>query len=449
MSLAPTQIEYPSQSSVRVTWLISSVDVSARLSLAEEEVLEEIRNTEKKKDKENKKKKKRARVNKSSVMPDGFRHNKTPKGLIWRKHGNKIQERMLRTICPELWADLAEINPFNPIKAPHFSGRPEYGKNLEITAETEIFPRLIISPSKYRVGIRVTIPARRIATEQLVQQHLETQRQRYVKYKIPEQNETISMGDYVGISFAERISVSDSAWGERKSVGFILGSGQANPRIETEIIGMRIGEVKVVEIDSPNGQKIESDFRVEDHKMTNLPKDEELCQIEGQQCKFDLLCRYKDIIEERFEAEFLSNFRRAIIGRIVGTEAITLPQSMVDARYQMLEQESRIQSMKATVQYDDSPESCARLRQFTEMIVCEEIVLYYIAEQEGITADDVDVEAEIYRIAQRDGHSIEEAKQWLATANFREGARQQARLKKTLGWLKERTSVTEEVVIPL
>jgi trigger factor len=212
----------------------------------------------------------------------------------------------------------------------------------------------------------------------------------------PVEGRPATLGDAVVVDL-----VADDS-GERDYV-VELGSGQLIPEVEEQLVGMKAGETKEIELEAAgDAEPIKVQAVVKEIKEKVLPElDDELARSASE---FDTLEELRTDIEERIreqvEAEVNEVFRRAALERLVEASQVQVSGPLVEARTRTLvrELDAVLQrsggSLETYIQMSgDSPEDLIRrLRDQAAASVAGELVLEAAADQLGIQVSDEEVD---------------------------------------------------------
>src|SRR5436309_4300006 len=198
-----------------------------------------------------------------------------------------------------------------------------------------------------------------------------------------------------------------------------LGSGRLIPELEEQLVGMKAGETKEIDLERPgeDGPPMRVQAAVKEVKEKVLPElDDELARSASE---FDTLAELRREVEERIQeqvqAEVDEAFRRAALERLVEASEVQVSGPLVEARTRTLlrELDGVLQrsggSLEAYLQMSgDSPEELiARLRDQAAASVAGELVLETVADQLDIQVADEEVD-QVFRDRFDEGDKISE-----------------------------------------
>jgi FKBP-type peptidyl-prolyl cis-trans isomerase (trigger factor) len=195
----------------------------------------------------------------------------------------------------------------------------------------------------------------------------------------------------------------------------VIGDGQAPAAIDAALIGMNVGDEKIVEVamgaEDSDENKIRYQVRLTDLKERKLPElDDELAKDTGE---YDTLDALKADIRKRIaEAKGRNEDRRlrtVMYDALREKNPMELPPSLVSRQAESL----KTQLYRGVIEQmakDDSDKSKEALQKLTENadktaaeMVHQQLLMAEIARLSSITVDDDDIDAEIEKRAQETG----------------------------------------------
>lgn len=428
VSLPDPEISYPSPCLAHITWRFPAADVSRMLSEIRMRMGDRQERRVSGKRRLGRNSAARYRTNLLQVVPQDKR---------------TIGLELLHCLAPRAWEQLGAKAVFKPVAQPQFTGKPEAGKPMDLIADVEILPRMEIPRGRYQ-GIQFYIPAREIVSDGQIERAIEERRFYFARYLVKADAE-IQRGDFVALNIQEK-PAGQADWGAVNRAQIVLGRGQAQPEIEERLVGMKAGQTLGVTL-CHDGRDIEISIAIADHKVGQLPDDDDLCRKEGEACISALRDKMRAFLSMQAECKYQKALREQLMVAILGAGNFPMPPTMVVARGQLLKQEIMLQAARQGQKYQDTSEEQHRVSVMAARLVLEEYALYVIAQQEGIVVGDEDLAGEIRRMAQSDGQPSEEIRTRIEKGNMMDQLKQQCLFNKAVSWLIRQAKIQEEVVI--
>ncbi|WP_455383285.1 trigger factor [Salinispira pacifica] len=366
-----------------------------------------------------------------SVQMKGFRRGHVPVNVLERKFGDELKmeaaEKILEKSLKEVFDEI-EQKPL-PYSTPRMENELDldFDKDFTYTVSYDVYPEIQLGP--YR-ELEIEAPQVTIGAEDEERELSALQEQNSVvmdKEGGSAEKEDILTVNYVELD-GEGNEVPDTA---RQDFVFTVGSGYNTYKFDDDVIGMKVGDEKVIEKDFADDYEIETlrgqhkriRVTVTAIKQKQLPAiDDELAQDISE--KYETLDDLKKDIRKRLEESAESRIRQmkadAIMDKISEKSHIDLPESMVNAELasswrnfvsQLRAQEEQVVAM-LEAQGKSQEELFNEWRPSAEKSLVSQLLIHKMIEEEKIEAADEDVDAEIRRQAESGSMSFEDLKDY-------------------------------------
>ena len=350
-----------------------------------------------------------------SIRIPGFRPGKAPRKMIEKMYGQFVFfEDGLEEIFPEIY-DFA-IGGSTEFKA---VGRPSL-ENMDIaedgtttlTLSTEVYPEVTLGQYK---GIEVAKAAAEV-TEAQVEAELNQIAENVASVENIE-DRAAAMGDIANINFLGTVDGIAFEGGAAENFDLTLGSGQFIPGFEEQVVGMNIGEDKDVNVTFPadyNAKELAGKaavFAVKLNKLSvkNVPAiDDELAKDASE---FETLEELKTDIREKKLADAQKQidraFENAVVEAVAAAATVEVPNALVEQELdnQMNDFAYRLQMSGMSVeQYakmmgGDLNTMRQAFKPAAEKQALATLVIAKVAEVEGISVSEEELEAEFAEMA--------------------------------------------------
>ena len=370
-----------------------------------------------------------------NIRIPGFRPGKAPRKMIEKMYGEFVFfEDAIEEIFPEIY-DFA-IGGNTEFKA---VGRPSL-ENMDIaedgtttlTLSTEVYPEVTLGEYK---GIEVAKPAAEVTDEQ-VEAELKQIAENVASVESVER--AAEMGDIANINFLGTVDGIAFEGGAAENFDLTLGSGQFIPGFEEQVVGMNVGESKDVNVTFPadyNAKELAGKaavFAVKLNKLSvkNVPAiDDELAKDASE---FETLEELKADIREKKLADAQKNidraFENAVVEAVAAAATVEVPNALVDLELdnQMNDFAYRLQMSGMSVeQYaqmmgGDLNTMRQAFKPMAEKQALSNLVITKVAEVEGITVTDEELETELAEMAKAYELEIEKIKEMVPAEEVRE-----------------------------
>ena len=342
---------------------------------------------------------KAARRYASTVRLPGFRPGKAPATVVRKKFGDAIRQEALETLVREAYQEFVEKESIKVAAQPHVHDlKFEEGKPLTFELHLEVRPTIELARTK---GFKIERPAVKITDEQFNQQ-LEQIRDEKATYTPV--NEKPLPGDMVNAQIAT--SAAGSEITEGKSYPIVLGAGQAIPGIEELIMSAAPGETVERPVkwpddfpdESQRGQTKTVRITVNEVKRKSAPAfDDAFAREVGDFESLDALkTAVRSDMERHAEHEIEAGVRQQLIDHIISANAFDVPKSWVQ---QFVENYAEAYQ----VPKEEREQFAGEFRSMAERQIRRDLVIETIAEKEGLTATEKDLDDRIAEQAEKRG----------------------------------------------
>jgi trigger factor len=277
-------------------------------------------------------------------MP-GFRKGKVPAPVVIQRIGrDAVLDDAVRAALPQWYVEAIDVAGLKTVGDPdvELGDLPADGQPLTFTIQIGVRPTATIGDIS-TIEVEKKEPE---VDEAAIDEQVEQLRQQLGRLETVEK--TSENGDFVVIDFKGSIEGEDGerdyfAGGEGRDHLLELGSGQFIEGFEEQLVGLKAGDEKVVEVTFPEeygsaphlaGKPAQFEVKVNEVKAKQLPElDDDFATEAGgfdtiAELREDIATRMREAEERKLEAEF----REAALDKVVEGATLELPDSLVDAR---------------------------------------------------------------------------------------------------------------------
>ena len=332
----------------------------------------------------------------SQVRLPGFRPGKAPATMVRKRFGGAIRQAALETLVQDAYKEVLEREKLELAGQPHIHDLHfDEGKPLTFTLHVEVRPKLELARTS---GFQLTRPPEAV-TDEMVDEQLEALREQRAAWA-PTDDRPLP-GDTVTVLLATAEEGGDLPEGQEYRL--VLGSGQAIAGIEEIIMETAPGSSSERPVRWPDDFPDEAQrgttkrVRVEltDVKRKTLPDlDDALAREVGDFDSLDALrAAVRTDLEQHVQREAESAVRQQLVDQIIEANPFDVPRSWVD---------------RMAVAYAEAyqvPEAerekfAEEFRPVAERQVRRDMIVDAIAEREGLTASEADVDEKVAEAAQ-------------------------------------------------
>lgn len=363
----------------------------------------------------------------------GFRPGKVPMNVVEKMYGPEVfyEEAANNLIMPQYVdavREAVEADPFfQPIARPDFDiVQIEKGKEF-------IFKAVVDTKQKVELGEYKGIEVQEIdgeVSDKEINQYIDSIRDKQAEVQtLTDEDSVLAKGDTANIDFVGKKDGEPFAGGSAEGYDLVIGSGSFIPGFEEQMEGMKIGEVRNVELSFPDdyyvsdlaGQPVVFEVTLHSIKRKALPElnDEFVKDVSN----FETVAAYKEDIKQMLSkekaAEIKNRYKADVAVKVTEQTDVVAPESQVKAEAENFMNDIRFQMSQQGIQLEDyvkltngsmediEKECNAR----AESLVKQQIVFEAIAEAEGIEVSDEDMEAEYNKMAEMYKQPVESIKE--------------------------------------
>ena len=387
----------------------------------------------------------------------GFRKGRVPRQLLEAHYGKEIlYQDALEVIIPEAYEEALEQLNIKALARPEFDiDEIEDGKPFKFQARVAVKPEFELGNFE---GLEISIPYFQV-TDQDVDNRLEEMRSRYAE--LSEKNEEpAETGDILEIDFEGFIDGEAFEGGQGNDYPLELGSNTFIPGFEDQLVGLKLGESKDVQVTFPEDYHAEdlagkeAIFKVEIKKIETRKMRDLNDEFAQEVSSFDSLAELREDIKSNLE-KMTEKRKRDLINQEVLAQAlekcdIPAADAVVNAQLdRMLEQFGQRMaaqglSLEQYFQFTGSnPEAFySELRPEAERIVKTNFMLEKIVEEKGFTITDEEIDNEIEKMAKDMGLELEIARERLN--DLRDQLQENMKIDKAIEYLVDNAVITEK-----
>lgn len=387
---------------------------------------------------------------KAKLKLKGFRDGKSIPDELARPHINEgdILNEGFRVIAQSLYEKVLTENKITPIVEPDIKFNKVDKDNLEISFEISVYPEVTLSQYK---DIEVAKENVEVGEQEINQA---INRIALDNAMLKQSDKPARMGDTVVLDFVGYIDRKPFDGGSANNYSLELGSNQFIPGFEQQLVGVKAGDVKEINVTFPKqyvkdlaGKDAIFKCTIHEVKEKLIPdvNDEfvKTLEMEGVETVEQLKEKEKSqILANKQQQAERSRFNK-LLEKIVENSKIEMSSKLVDREVEAMKNniEQRVTSNGLTFdQYleitNQSLEQLEKtLRVDAEKNLKTMLVLGKIAEVEKLNVTDKDVDEEIEKMSKLYNRSVDEVKK--AIANQMTDLRQNLQERKIEVFLKE------------
>ncbi len=353
---------------------------------------------------------------KDQIRLPGFRPGKAPTSLIKKLHGKSMMGKVLEEMVNESTQKVFEEKKIKPALQPNVEVlKFEEDSDLEYRMEVEVLPEIKVPDfSKIKLERLVATPSAKEVDEAVAK--LAAQQKRF---EAAPKSHKAALGEVVLLDFAGQIDgvAFDGGTGEGHQLE--LGSGQFIPGFEDQLVGVKAGDERDVNVTFPADYTSadlagkEAVFKVKVHEVqlaAETKVDDDFAKTLG----LDDLAKLKETIGTQLtqELEGISRtiLKRALLDDLAERCKFEVPESMIDIEFKQIWaqiKQDMIQAGEATAEALeglDGPKDPAEHKDFMDIAerrVRLGLLLSEAGQAKGVTLAADEVNRKVMQEAQR------------------------------------------------
>ena len=348
----------------------------------------------------------------------GFRKGKAPIHIIKKFYGEGVFfEDAINYCCDATYPQAISENNIKPVDYPKIDiVQIGEGKEFIYKAEVTVYPEVELGKYKGVEAKKVSYEV----TEEEIDSRLKATQERNARVE-EKKDGAVEKGDIAVIDFKGFIDGVAFEGGEGTDFELEIGSGTFIDNFEDQLVGLKVGEKKDVNVTFPeeygreelNGKAAKFEVTVKNLKFKELPElnDEfakEVSEFETLKAyKEDLKKQMKEANAQRAEREF----EEAIIAKVCEDAKIDIPEVMVEKEINMMlrDLEMRLKyqglDLESYYKYTNNTEETVKeyMKENAEKRVKTDLVISKIAEVEKVEATEEEVKTKAMEMAKQYG----------------------------------------------
>jgi trigger factor len=340
--------------------------------------------------------------------------------MYYRKEiEQEVSDNLVRRSLGEALKD-KDMDPIN-LNWPEALPPVVAGQEYRYTVELEVSPEFT---AQDYLGLKLAAPEVEVADDE-VDKRLEEIRQHNALLKPPAEDRGVQEGDFVVLDYQGYFAGEPVEGAKAEGSVFEVGSGKFNVDFESNLIGLKEGAEARFAVSLPDdfanpliaGKVIEFQVKIIEVKEKVVAElDDAFAQNLGGnfQTLADLRTAVREDIIKGKERERQAHLENQVADQLLAKHEFELPPSLVQQEQENMlrDQMERYGQYGMNVANMDTGKMAEVLKPMAERRVRVKLVLARIADQEGLTVDDAEVDAALASIAVHSGRDVAEVKKF-------------------------------------
>jgi len=380
----------------------------------------------------------------------GFRQGHAPRAVLERFFGDQVRADVFGRLVSQSYAEAVREQHIEPVGQPEIvTEQAEPGESLRYSATVEVRPSIVAAGYN---GLSVERPLQTI-TDEDVDRFIERLRHNHARLD-PIERRVVQRGDIATIDYEARIGNRAVGRGDARLVE-VGGEPTDGPGAHLE--GAEIGTPVNFEVDYPadHGNRDLAGQRVAFRVVVSALAMRELPALDDAFAQSVAECDTVEALRERVREQLVAAGRReadkfvrgSLMGRLVSTHEVELPQAMVERRTEALVEEvleelgprrppaRREEDLRVRLRGELEPQAREQVK--------ADLILEAVAAQEHLVVEDEAIDATIDRLAESAGKARERVRALYQEPGAREGLRGRMLRERALELVVERAVITD------
>ena len=343
----------------------------------------------------------------------GFRPGKVPQRVVKQRFRSQILHDVVHELVPRAVDDALRERGLEPLDTPDIRDVVvEEGQPLKFTATFDTVPSFELQPY---TSLQLRRPKAALQ-EGAVDETLQTLRERAARFEVV-QSRPVERGDTVIVDLVREARGEEPD--THQDVTIEIGASANPPGFDDEVIGIDVGQTKRFEVRYPDdyemkemaGTAVNYTVTIKGLKRRVVPElDDEFARDLGE---FDTLAALRARVEQDLtrEAEQKAerDVRNDLLKQLAGWVTFTVPESLIDRELDRRIEDFARRLMEQGVDPRKAEIDWAAFRQAQQDAardsVASALVLDEVAQREGLTVTEPEIEAELSRFGERTGRT--------------------------------------------
>ena len=382
----------------------------------------------------------------------GFRPGKAPKELVKKRYSKEAKKEVINHLIPDAYQKAVEEHKIDPIGYPDITDMVfEEGKAMSFKAKIDTRPKFKLKNYK---GIQVE-KKKTVVKDEDIDKALDNLRQYSAKY-VAVEDRPAKMDDYV-VSDLDCLVDGKPAHKRRESLWLYIDKGSIMSGLTEKMIGMNKSEERDIEVelskDYPDkniaGKKAMYHVKTKEIKVRSLPNiDDEFAKDLGKESLADLKKEVAKELENKMKSDNEIAAENQLLNKIIDDNGFAVPTALVKKQMHMMSENAKARLLEKGFKKEDLDKKDGELEERFKDDALKQIRLLFIldriAKDEGIKADEKDLEDAYKSISIRSGKSEKEVKDHYETEGLVDNLLERIREEKTISFLLKSAEIKEK-----
>ncbi|EGQ2670270.1 trigger factor [Staphylococcus pseudintermedius] len=386
----------------------------------------------------------------------GFRKGKVPRQIFEQRFGvEALYQDAVDILLPKAYSEAVQETGINPVDQPEIEVT-QIEKSQPFTFDATVIVEPEVQLGDYK-GLEIEKQNTEVTEDEFnkaVEQRLDAMTDMVVK-----EDGQVEEGDTVNLDFDGYVDGEQFEGGQAEGYDLEIGSGMFIPGFEEQLVGLKVGEEKEVEVTFPEeyhaeelaGKPAVFKTKINEIKAKEVPElDDELAsELDSNANNVEeFRANLRQQLEEQKKTDAENAQKEEAITLATDNATIDIPEAMVRTEQDRMMSEfaQRIQQqgldLNTYFQISGQSEDDLReqMKEDAELRVKTNLTLAAIADAENIEVTDEDVDKELETMSEQFNISVEDIKKTLGNTDL---VKNDVRVKKVINLLVDEAKLVE------
>ena len=353
-------------------------------------------------------------LRKKASVP-GFRRGRVPRSILKARFSEYIKNEAIQHLVPPAYEEAVkseDIVPLGNLELKPDITEMELREDEPLVFEAAVDVKPIIQLPKYE-DIKIDKSDVDVPKEE-VDKYIETLRQQRVKFVPIETERAVQEKDFVKVDWEYSVDEHLVEGSRRADIILELGSGDNFPEIETQLVGMTVGQKKDIQVDFPDdhpnkniaGKQVTFHVTLQSIVEKKLPElNDEFAKELGYESYERLVGTVWNNLVEEGRTAIRQRQRREFVQQLIEKTDFDVPESLIEQQVSMMISNVRQQLRREGKSLEEAGINLETLSEELRPEAIEQIkrtwIFDAIAEKEDIQVTDEELDRQVRLIAEQ------------------------------------------------
>jgi trigger factor len=353
----------------------------------------------------------------------GFRPGKVPRNILERHFKDYVKAEVIQKLIQETYPNALSEATLQPVSPPVVDPQElEIGKPFQYAAIIEVKPDIQIEGY---LGLTIKGKKEEIKEEE-IEGRLKGLQNLHANLKTVTETRPVQDGDYVIIDYEGSMDGKPLEEGKAIDYAVEVGSGRFIPTLEEKLIGLKPEEERDLEVSFPDdygyqkwaGKTLSFHVKIKEIKEKVLPLlDDEFAKDLGNYSSLEeLKSQLKQEIEREKQSAFDHRLRDQVVDQLLQNHSFEIPESLIKEQTHVLVSDTKMRLAAQGMDLNKLGMTEEKLHENYQEMAKKQVqtflILEKIAEQEGITVIEEEVEGRLKEISERTHQKLDVVKRY-------------------------------------